>query len=353
MPHPRERHEILGQGRAEATFAAAHASERIPHAWLLGGPQGIGKATLSYRFARFLLAPPGERVGSPSDPLAVTPAGRTARQVAAGSHPNLMVLERPPPTEKGSHRTIAVEAVRRALSFFGTTAADGGHRVCIVDSLEDLNPYGANALLKTIEEPPLRATILLVSHAPKRALATIRSRCRKLSLEPLGPGDVVRVLERLGHVDSDAIARAAAVAEGSIARALMLLDPRRLALVEEIDGILQALPDLDIRRVLKAADRMADRQGEDFALGLDRVQAWAGTRLEARAGEGAGRLAALAEACEKIDQGTRELEAYNLDRRAFVIGTFGALSEALRHTGQAASRSDLRSAAVRRETHGQ
>src|SRR5919202_4392436 len=161
-PHPRERFALFGHEEAEAAFLHAIRGGRLHHAWLIGGPEGIGKATLAYRVARFLLATgPGSRDPGPS--LAVDPKAVAARQVAALSHPNLAVLRRSPGTDKKAPAaTIAVDSVRRALDLFGSTAADGGYRVCIVDSAEDLTTQSANALLKVLEEPPARSIFLIV-----------------------------------------------------------------------------------------------------------------------------------------------------------------------------------------------
>jgi DNA polymerase-3 subunit delta' len=333
-PDPRERMQLFGQSRAEAALVEGERAGRLHHAWLIGGPEGIGKATLAYRFARYLLAPAAERTGSPDDPLAVDPAGRTARQIQASSHPNLMVLQRVATGEKGAPKIIPVEAVRKALSFFGSTSADGGYRICIVDSIDDLNAQGANALLKTIEEPPARSVVLIVSHAPQRVLATVRSRCRKLLLDPLAPADIRRIIASFGgdyaSLDPGILERASEAGEGSVKRALSLLEPKRLALIDELGALLTSLPGIQTPRVLALADRLADKQGEDFDLALDTVRNWASEQIRARAHAGAPRLAPLAEVCEKIDDAARTLEAYNLDRRSFVVSMFGSLAEAVR-----------------------
>ncbi|MBV9076681.1 MAG: XRE family transcriptional regulator, partial [Methylobacteriaceae bacterium] len=258
---------------------------------------------------------------------------------AARSHPNLMVLERPAADgEKAAPKTIPVEAVRKALGFFASTAADGGHRVCLIDAAEDLNAHGLNALLKTVEEPPENATILIVSHAPQRLLPTIRSRCRKLTLAPLGEAEVSEVLAGLGpdaaRLDPALVARAAGRAEGSVGRALALLDARRLATLAELETILEGLPAYPTTRVLALADKLADKRGEEtFRLALDRVLAWSAERLRARAADGPARLAWLAAVCEKVADEARLVEAYNLDRRAFVLSAVGDLAEAVRRAG--------------------
>lgn len=334
-PLPRDRHVLFGQDEPAGALRAAASAGRLHHAWLLGGPEGVGKATLAYRFARWLLAPESERIVG-GDGLAVDPQGRTARQVSAGSHPNLVVLERlAPDGGKAPPRTISVDTVRRSLAFFGTTSADGGHRICIVDPVEDLTLNGANALLKTVEEPPAGALILLVSHRPQQVLPTIRSRCRKLALSALRPDDVERALATLGGamVDGPARAKAAATADGSVGQAVALLEPKRLALLDEIGALLAELPHVPTRKVLALADKLADRRAEaEFPLALDAVQRWLGARVAAGQGGGVRRLAPLAEACEKILDDARSVEVYNLDRRPFILSMFEDLAAAARRS---------------------
>jgi DNA polymerase-3 subunit delta' len=341
--HPRGRQNLVGHAEAERSFAEAIGSGRLHHAWLIGGPEGIGKATLAYRVARRLLADRSELVAREGDTLAVDPAGRTARQVTAGSHPNLIVLDletasadvdRPPA------KTIPVKTTRRALAFFGTTAANGGHRVMIVDSAEDLTVQSANALLKTIEEPPPNSTIFIVSHAPQRVLPTIRSRCRKLTLNPLSEEQVLGVLRSLGpdamqagEGDADLVASAAARADGSVGRALTLLDPRRQAILDEVSALLGQLPEVPMVRILSLAEKLADRKAEgNFELALDAVQLWAAERIRGGAALGPARLAPLAELCEKVTDAARSVETYNLDRRPFIVSMFGDLAEVVRAT---------------------
>src|SRR5882672_2910076 len=134
----------------------------------------------------FVLAKPDPSRASTAETLALDPAHRTVRRIAVNAHPDLLVLERTP-GDSGKMRTvITVEQVRRLTTFFGSTAGEGGWRVCIVDSADELKyPEGSNALLKMLEEPPSRSLFLLVSHAPGRLLPTIRSRCRRLALRPL------------------------------------------------------------------------------------------------------------------------------------------------------------------------
>src|SRR3954464_9268274 len=170
MPHPRATGELFGHAEAEQTLLDAYRGGRIPHAWLIGGEAGIGKATLAYRMARFVLAHPDPKAPAvqAARSLALDPNHPVARQVAGQSHPDLLVLERTE-NDKGTLRTeIVVAQTDRTVSFFGSTAGAGGWRVCIVDSTDELNLASANKLLKILEEPPERALFLLVSHAPGR-----------------------------------------------------------------------------------------------------------------------------------------------------------------------------------------
>ena len=231
VPHPRETTALFGHGEAERTLLDAYRSGRIPHAWLIGGAQGIGKATLAYRMARFVLAhgdPAGPQVQA-AETLELDPMHPVARHVAAGTHGGLLTLERTP-NEKGVMRTvISVEQTRETIAFFGSTAAVGGWRVCIVDTVDELNPNAANALLKVLEEPPRQSLFLLVSHAPARVLPTIQSRCRKLALRPLAADDVIRAAAEAAQIapDDPSLREAADAAEGSVARAFALLGATR------------------------------------------------------------------------------------------------------------------------------
>src|SRR6202789_2992976 len=211
--HPRETTDLFGHREAETALLNAYRSDRIPHAWLIGGAQGIGKATLAYRMARFVLAHRDALAAGVqrAETLWVDPSDPVARHVAAGVHGGLLTLERSL-NEKGVMRTvITVDETRETISFFGSTAAVEGWRVCVVDTVDELNPNAANALLKILEEPPRQSLFLLVSHAPARVLPTIQSRCRKLMLRPLATDDVIRAAAQAASVAIDDPALAEAV----------------------------------------------------------------------------------------------------------------------------------------------
>src|SRR5262245_60289022 len=226
---PRQTTSFFGHGGAEQVLLEAYRSGRFPHAWLIGGPPGIGKATLAYRMARFVLAHPDARAPEvrSATSLAMPEDDRTVRRIAAQGHPDLLVLERVVNEKTGKlYTVIRVDDVRRTVPFFGSTAGEGGWRIAIVDTADELQyPQAANALLKILEEPPPNALLLLISHAPARLLPTIRSRCRRLILRPLAQADVARgAAAALGRsAAAPELEEASSLAEGSVGRALTLL----------------------------------------------------------------------------------------------------------------------------------
>ena len=335
IPHPRETTAFFGHGHAERTLLDAYRSGRIPHAWLIGGAQGIGKATLAYRMARFVLAhgdPALSKVQN-AETLELDPAHPVARHVAADTHGGLLTLERTA-NDKGVMRTvISVEQTRETIAFFGSTAAVDGWRVCIVDTVDELNPNAANALLKVLEEPPRRSLFLLVSHAPARVLPTIQSRCRKLPLRPLATDDVIQAAAQAAQMSPDdaSLREAADAAEGSVARALALIDGGALKLHQRTAALLDNLPQVDPRELHALGDALGGSDRAALGAFVDSIDRWIGERLRiGDANANLPRLARLAEVWEKISNAARETETYNLERKPLVFSVFGLLQEATR-----------------------
>jgi DNA polymerase-3 subunit delta' len=333
-PHPRETQAFLGHGEAEQALLDAYRSGRIPHGWLIGGPPGIGKATLAYRMARFVLAHPDPAASAVTDAtsLAVPPGHPVARQVAAQGHGDLLALERTE-GDTGKLRTvITVDQVRRTVSFFGSTASAGGWRICIVDTADELQqPNAVNALLKVLEEPPPQALLLLVSHAPARLLPTIRSRCRRLILRPLDEADVIRgAAQALGREAQDGTLREAAqLAEGSIGRAVSLLSGPVLALRQRVGALLDRLPGLDPQALHGIGDAIGGSEPQKLENFVDSVNAWLAARLE-EPGRNTYDRFRLAEAWDRINTAARDAGTYNLERKSLVFRVFGWLAEAAR-----------------------
>jgi DNA polymerase III subunit delta' len=333
--HPRETPDFFGHREAEGALLAAYRSGRIPHAWLIGGAAGIGKATLAYRMARFVLAhrDPLAPAVQQAETLAVDPQHPVARQVAAGAHGGLLVLERGL-NDRGVLRTvITVDETRETISFFGSTAAVEGWRVCIVDTVDELNPNAANALLKILEEPPQQSLFLLVSHAPSRVLPTILSRCRKLLLRPLDTDNVIHAASVAAEMagDDPALLEAAAAAEGSVARALNLLGGDALKLQQKTAALLATLPQVDPRELHALGDALGLSDRVALAAFIEGVERWISDKLRAGdANANLPRLARLAEVWEKIVLAARDTESYNLERKPLVFSVFSMLAEAVR-----------------------
>jgi DNA polymerase-3 subunit delta' len=333
-PLPRETTVLFGHAEAERTLLDAYRSARAPHAWLIGGPPGIGKATLAYRLARFVLAHPDPKAPEvqSAQTLALPESHPVTHRIAAQGHPELLVLERQINEKTGKlYQDIRVEDVRRTVSFFGSTAGEGGWRIAIVDCVDELNRSSANALLKVLEEPPRRAMLLLVSHAPGRVLPTIRSRCRILTLRPLTAEDTARAAaQALGRDAGESELRAAAeAAEGSVARALMLLEGPALALRQRVLDLIGQLPDPDRRALHALGDALGGTEPQTLATFLDTINAWLAAQLSGGSPD-PGRLARMATAWEKINTAAGETQEYNLERKPLVFAVFGWLAEAAR-----------------------
>ncbi len=354
-PHPRETAQLYGQTTAEADFLAAYNAGRLHHGWLLHGPRGVGKATLAWRIARFLLATPNGAddglFGAPPPPatLDIDPNHLVARRMLAGGEPGLATITRSANEKTGKMRNeIVVDDVRKLNRFFGLSAVDGGHRVVIVDSADEMNANAANALLKMLEEPPARTTILLISHQPSRLLATIRSRCRGLRLSPLKPQDMQAALAATGVQMPDNPDHLAALAAGSVGDALRMTTLGGLQIYGELMAVLASLPRLDRPRALALAESAAQRgASERFDLLLNLIDI-AMTRLartgatgtppppEATPGEAQvltrlspnpQRARAWAGVAATITTRTRHGKAVNLDPAALVLDTVFKMQE--------------------------
>jgi DNA polymerase-3 subunit delta' len=312
MTAPRENPDFVGHKAAIASLYSAATSGRLHHAWLIGGQVGIGKATLAYRFARWLLA------GATSADLSVPGTHPAFKRVAANTHTDLLSIERRfDDKRKKMQSEIVIDTVLEVGKFLRLTAGEGGWRVVVVDGAEEMNRNAANALLKLLEEPPKRAILLLVSHAPGRLLPTIRSRCRTLNLSPLADDEVETLLHaqapELNKADATRIAR---LSEGSIGRALTLAEENGVAIAGLVDEALGGA--LAPARAQQMADALArSEDGYEVFMSLLRSGLAANTRVAARQNQaGLGRRVGLWEEFGRLE---RDVQNLNLDKRAAII----------------------------------
>jgi DNA polymerase-3 subunit delta' len=326
--HPRRRTDLKGHRDAEELLLRQYACGRLHHGWLLAGPRGIGKATIAYRLARFLLTHPDPISAGESTSLYVSPDYPVARRIAARGHADLFTLERAYDTKYERLKTeIAVDDVRRASGFFARTAGEGGWRICIVDAAEDLNTESANALLKILEEPPAHSLFILISHQPGRLLPTIRSRCLRLDLNPLSEPDTIAVLEGITDQGPEDVRRAAQLSRGSPGRALELLNSAGAEYFDLLRQLMARSQPLDIAEEISIADGLQGREmGEDFMIFCELLLTHVAdlARRSAVAGRGAG----LARAHEEIGHSLRQANALNLDRRQTILDVLAILGSA-------------------------
>ncbi len=341
--HPRLTPQAFGHDSVEAEFADAFRNERMHHAWLLCGGQGIGKATLAYRLARMVL----------SGDLPEGASGAVDQQVGALSHPGLLVIRRTYDLKAKRFKTsIPVDEVRRLRGFLSHRSGSGSWRVVIVDSADELNINAANALLKSLEEPPARTVFLLISAEPGRLLATLRSRCRRIELAPLSEKDLRRAFDQActhaksaGGMLNDATSwsRLVELSHGSVRRALALHSGGGLELSEAIAGLVSRLPDVDWPSVHKLADGLQPISAkEDFDLFFELLsdQIVQGVRSAATGQASAGavpqglkvadttQLASWAALWETLSREKADVDALNLDRKTFILETVARLKAA-------------------------
>lgn len=333
IPEPSENPHLVGHDEAASALARAYRAGRLHHALLIAGPAGIGKATLAFHLANHLFTHPDHRA-APETLQAPDPQSQTFRLIAQDAHPSLLHLARPYVERDKKFKTvITVDEVRRVQRFLSLTTHDGGHRVVIVDPADDMNASAANALLKSLEEPPPRTLFALIAHSPGRLLPTIRSRCRTVRLNPLDAdrlGALLGTLEAAGQGG----AAAGALAEragGSARNAILMTQFGGLEIAEALERIVAAetFPFAEAQRLAEAVTGR-DKQVQ-FAIfnraALDLVTARAGRYAQAGEGARADRMAGL---WQEASRTIRDCETYNLDRKQHVMALAARLHAALR-----------------------
>ena len=353
--HPRSQHNFHGHADAVEALVSARLSGKLHHAWLFSGPAGVGKATLAYRFARSLLVEPEGGNLTKEVGLNVPDDHPVWAQSMAQAHPNLLVLRRPWQEKTKRYASeITVGEVRRLRAFFGRTVNEGSWRVVVIDRAEDLNTAAANALLKSLEEPPRRSIFLLVCSASGRLPVTVRSRCRTLKFQPLKE-DALRNAIAGAYTSAERdipspqeIAACLPLAQGSVERALRLLDDGGSELYERLIGLMRSLPRVDHEAVHALADDLSGVNADKaYNLFFDLVSESI-ARIVSHGATGSGAmdkeaeisarlrsataLAKFAQLWETVRRAKAEADALNLDRKNLVLGTFFRMEQTARET---------------------
>ncbi|NLS08131.1 DNA polymerase III subunit delta' [Rhizobium sp. P32RR-XVIII] len=324
---PAENTKLFGHDEAQAFLSQSYRSGKGHHAVLIEGPEGIGKATLAFRFANYVLSNPDpatapEVVGDPD------PASAVSRQIASGASHNLLYLSRPVDEKTGKvKQAITVDEVRRAGRFFSQTSGTGNWRIVIIDPADDMNRNAANAILKILEEPPKRALFLVLSHAPGKLLPTIRSRCLPLKLAPLDNKALGAALANLGATGSDAAMLS--MAKGSVGEALKLLNYGGGEIIAAYNEVLSAQGPAARKAMHRLADALSGKDSDtifEFFVSHVTDDLMKRARDSARAGElsGAERLARLQ---SDINERLAVSDAYNLDRKQTILSILGDIKQ--------------------------
>jgi len=334
VPEPSETPRLVGHVQAASLLVAAYRAGKLPHALILAGPVGIGKATLAFHLAHHLLKYP-DHEAAPESLAVPDQASSLFRQIATGAYPSVLHLTRPLNEKTKTYKTVVtVDEIRKVSRFLSMTSHDGGYRVVIVDPADDMNANAANALLKNLEEPPARTLFILVVHAPGSLLPTIRSRCQLVRLAPLDADELMSVLDAVDQpVPADPAARAALAkrAGGSIRNAILLTQYGGVEIAENIDALIAAgKPDI------AAAHRVAEAvSGRDRAIAFDifnrRVLDLLSDAARAAAQSGAlGRAKKLSDTWQEALNAISETETYNLDKKQHALMMIDRLNAAMR-----------------------
>jgi DNA polymerase III subunit delta' len=340
-PPPRANPDLLGHETIETVLRQNFDAGRLPHALLLSGPRGIGKATLAFRLARYVLTAPSEvpsldmfgvPVAAPGSGLAVPPESGVFRRVAAGGHADMLTVERAyDPRRKRLRGEIVVDDAREIGTFLRLTPAEGGWRVVIVDGADEMNRNAANSLLKILEEPPRQTLLILVAHSVGRLLPTIRSRCRSVAVSPLPDGVVRELMARyypdVGSREAEAVAT---LAEGSIGRALELIAAGGVELSNTLTGMLSRRGGIDVQALHGFAERLARADAEDSYRTVEELlRQHLAHRAIAAARQGTrGEAARWARIRAELDDQFARTDGLNLDKKQTIMSAFFAIERA-------------------------
>ncbi len=338
---PKNNYFLLGQEEAEKALLEAYNSNKLHNSWLISGVKGIGKATLAYRFARFLLDEK-RRVFAPAATLATSPDSRSNLLISSNSHPDFKVIERDfietdrkkvlkaikdgAAMDEDELRNlkksafIRIDDVRGINEFFSRKSSDDGWRAVVIDSIDDMNSASANALLKILEEPPAKSILMLISHNVGQLLPTIRSRCTKLVLKPLADNTVASLLRRYrSDLDENTIKGLARIAGGSIGKALNYADCGALERYSRLSDIIYAGNRFKLQDMLDWTEE-ATASEESFDLAAELVLKFCSDHiLESR------NIEETARAWEEAVKILRQVNGLNMDKKQALINIIANL----------------------------
>ncbi|HEY4191274.1 MAG TPA: DNA polymerase III subunit delta' [Mesorhizobium sp.] len=334
VPEPSETPRLIGHAQAASMLVAAYRAGKLPHALIVAGPVGIGKATFGFHLAHHLLKYPQYET-APAMLAVPDPTSSLFRQIATGAHPSVLHLTRPLNEKTKAYKSVVtVDEIRKVSRFLSMTSHDGGYRIVIIDPADDMNTNAANALLKNLEEPPARTLFILVVHAPGSLLPTIRSRCQLVRLSPLGVDDLMSVLDAADQAPPTGAAERAALASragGSARMAILLAHYGGLEIAETLDAMIAAnKPDI------VGAHRIADAvSGRDRAIAFDifnrRVLDLLSDAASGAAQSGAlERAKALSDTWHEAVNAISDTETYNLDKKQHALMMIDRLNAAIR-----------------------
>lgn len=335
-PHPRDTLKVFGHDATEAEIAATLASGSFPHAWLLTGPRGVGKATLAWRMARFLLDDALDAGGGmfgdaiPPKSLDVPRDSAVGRRIDALSEPGLLLIRRAWDADRKRLKTqVTVDEIRKINGFFGLSAAEGGHRVVVIDSADEMNPAAANAVLKLLEEPPRGAVLILISHQPARLLPTIRSRCRRVRLGTLSESELARATEQAGVLISDS-ALMAELSGGSVGEAIRLSAEDGLDIFSRITSLIETCPSLDRVGAMTLGEHVSQRGAEqrlDMTFQLLNVALSRLARKQSATHPGSARMWAALQ--QELSEQVTHARAVNIDAQSLLLDCFLKINKAV------------------------
>ena len=333
VPEPAENTRLIGHQGVMSTLVSAYRAGKLPHALLFVGAKGVGKATLAFHFANYLLRHP-DTTKAPEHASAPDPASGLFRQIASGAYPGVLHLTRPFNEKTKTFKTVlTVDEVRRISRFLSMTSHDGGYRIVVVDPADDMNVNAANALLKNLEEPPSRTLFILIANSLGSLLPTIRSRCQVIRFAPLADGELAEALHAAGFATPAAEARSALFARsgGSVRQAILLTEYGGLEIAQALETVVRA-PKLRPAEAHKLADTVASKD-HAIQFGMLNEHALDMLNTEARAAAFSGdraRADRFSSAWQDLRIAIDEADTYNLDRKQHALTMILQLNETFR-----------------------